>query len=857
MARSESKHEEPSASRANWAGGGAWLHCAALTDSDQGAVRSAAHSGDLREEGDHLLAVADGRGADTASALCIAKLLESFGASRRPLDERLRRAFAAADRALRGNRRLSGEGVAAVALTVGPDFRAFVAWIGDCRAYRFREGQLVPVTPAPGSSARLGLRARAHFEVRPVDVRPGDRVLLCTGELSELPDAEISKALELPGPYASVRELMQRGGRRRWYGRMTVQVAAVDRQARLLFLPPERSAFARRLRLGARMVSGALLLLSSAFVASFVLGGAKVERAAADGAALEATAPVEVERDAAEPPESETVPVPIEPPPATREPEVREPEARVEDAAREVRAEEPGTSTEVASIRHAAPVANDPDEPGSEAAPEPATPPAPEPANDAEAPPAAHVSAPQLPFVSGLPLAPPSLAGVESSPEPAEEPSSDHVAWVEPTLAFVKPGRVDSGTAEPLLPDTSDPKRAPAPFEQGDKIQIGDIERIRNYIPQPFWRNREHFFFEGMSMQIGAFYRDYSPSPERDALTAQYGGQARIGADGALENYLLGRPFPEIDPSDPEAGVKHAWNMDYRHDSPEISGSFHFTYWHRGKQLPLTYDGSAWTVRLTRRVDRAESAGDLFEGEKRKRAVGFRVAGPFDMRGMLGLRYRYLSADRAPENARRDDQWLYIPWMRRVRRFSVAERNDAVAGSDMTPDDMTGFSGIVPQFDWRYLGETKVLAPIDSRLVPYRGQGAANFGPTGLSLANDVWQVREAIILEQRPKQDRHPYRLKRLWVDKQTSVVLYAAAWDRNGELWKLIYGASRWSESDLQDTKVDGLRSFLRVCDILVNVKTGSGTRLEIYDLQPTRMSPDSVQRQINLGRLVRQGR
>jgi hypothetical protein len=438
-----------------------------------------------------------------------------------------------------------------------------------------------------------------------------------------------------------------------------------------------------------------------------------------------------------------------------------------------------------------------------------------------------------------------------------EEAAGDDVAWVEPTLAFVNPGRVDPGAAEPSLPEPVDSRRPPPPFDRGDVIQIGDLERIRNYIPQPFWRHREHFFFEGMSMQIGAFYRDYSPSQEREALTAQHGDQARVGAGGALENYVLGRPFSEIDPSDPEAGVKHAWNMDYRHDSPEISGSFHFTYWQRGKQLPLTYDGSAWTVRLTRRADRAESSGDLFEGEKRKRAVGFRVAGPFDMRGMLGLRYRYLSADRAAGEARRDDQWLYIPWLRRVRRFSMAERNDSVAGSDMTPDDMTGFSGIVPQFDWQYLGETKVLAPIDSRLIPYRGEGEANFGPTGLSLANDVWQVREAIILEQNPREDRHPYRLKRLWVDKQTYVVLYAAAWDRNGELWKLIYGASRWSESDLQDAKVDGLRSFLRVCDILVNVKTGSGTRLEVYDLKPTRMSPDRVQRQINLGRLVRQGR
>jgi hypothetical protein len=699
---------------------------------------------------------------------------------------------------------------------------------------------------------------------------------------------------------------------------MTVQVAAVHRQARVLFLPSEPSFFAQRVRLGALIASGALLLFASALLTAFVLGGREVERPAADGSVLAATAPGEIDRAAAEPPEPEAVRAPVEPQPVARGSEARveaeAPEIRTEAEAREVRAEEASPGTEVAPVQHAASVANDPDEPGSDASFEPVTEelattaaqadteePRASPAagvlplssadgaggsataSRVESVPTAHVSAPQLPFVSGLPLPAPALGGAASKPGPPEalasqahasstespdvespasssapeEPAVDHAAWVEPTLAFVDPGRVDPGAVEPSLPDRSALERLPAPFHEGDVIRIGDLARIRNYIPQPFWRHREYFFFEGMSMQIGPFHRDYSPSQEREALTAQYGGQARLGADGALENYLLGRPFPEIDPSDPKAGVKHAWNMDYRHDSPEISGPFKFTYWSRGKQLPLTYDGRAWTVRLTRRVDRAESSGDLFEGEKRKRAVGFRVVGPFDMRGMLGLRYRYLSADRAPAEARHDDQWIYIPWLRRVRRFSVAERNDAVAGSDMTPDDMTGFSGIVPQFDWRYLGETKVLAPIDSRLIPYRGAGEANFGPTGLSLANDVWQLREAIILEQSSTEHRHPYRLKRLWVDKQTYLVLYAAAWDRSGELWKLIYGANRWSESDLQEARIDGLRALLRICDVLVNVKTGSGTRLEIYDVQPTRMSPDRVRRQINLGRLVRQGR
>jgi hypothetical protein len=395
------------------------------------------------------------------------------------------------------------------------------------------------------------------------------------------------------------------------------------------------------------------------------------------------------------------------------------------------------------------------------------------------------------------------------------------------------------------------------PFKEGDTVKFEDLHKIRGYIPEPFWENREYFFFEGMTMGIGPFHANFSPSRARKTVNARYGGQAFVGKGGGLENYTLGRPFPEIDPNDPEAGIKHAWNMNYKHDAMEGRASWYFTYWDRGEQLPLWYKGTGWAMRLSRRTDQEENGGNIFKKEKRKGAGGIEIDAPFDARGLIGMGYRYLSADRAPEEARRDDVWVYIPWLRRVRRLSASERTDAIAGTDMTADDAGGFSGITPQFEWRYLGETEVLAPIDTRLVGYPYDENANFGPTGFSLGNDLWQVREAVILEQTPKIERHPYKKKLLWVDKQTYVVHYGAAYDRRGELWKLIQTAHRWSESDLQDVKVDGLRTFFRVCDILVNVFTGTGVRIELFDVQPTQLSRGQIRRQIDIGRLSREGR
>ena len=395
------------------------------------------------------------------------------------------------------------------------------------------------------------------------------------------------------------------------------------------------------------------------------------------------------------------------------------------------------------------------------------------------------------------------------------------------------------------------------PFQEGDVLSYQELDKLRGYLPEPFWANREYFFYEGMTLTVGPFKQDFSANDARKKLTARYAGQARVGKGGALENYTLGRPFPDIDPNDPDAGVKHAWNMDYKHDALEGKANWFFTYWDRGEQLPLWYKGTGWAMRLSRRTDRAEHDGNIFKKENRKGAGGIRIDAPFDARGLIGLGYRYLGADKAVEEARRDDVWVYIPWLRRTRRLSASERNDAIAGTDATADDYGGFNGIVPQFEWKYVRETEVLAAIDSTIVGYPYTEGANFGPTGFSFGSDTWQVRDVIVLEMTPLVERHPYSKKTLWVDKDTYIIHYAAAYDRRGELWKLIQPLHRWSESEAQEVKVPGLRTFFKVADVIVNVNTGTGVRLEHFDVQPTKLKRGQIRRQIDIGRLSREGK
>ncbi|MEE9606133.1 MAG: DUF1329 domain-containing protein [Myxococcota bacterium] len=402
-------------------------------------------------------------------------------------------------------------------------------------------------------------------------------------------------------------------------------------------------------------------------------------------------------------------------------------------------------------------------------------------------------------------------------------------------------------------------------FQEGDVIGFDDVDKLRPFLPEDFWDNRDFFFYEGMQLEIGPTQYDYSLTKEYQDATDRFRGQARIGPDNSLENYTSGRPFPmeEIDClGDPQAGVKILWN--FRAGGADGEAHFFYSYWDRGERLPLYYEGSARTIALAHRFEakylEGEQKGDLFRGEKRKYAFGVEVTAPFDARGIQLLSYRYKASDKPRSEARNDDTWVYVPTLRRVRRISTAQRTDAIAGTDFTFDDLRSFNGIVPQYEWQCLGERKVIGPMNTKVKGYPYEKDHNFGPYGLSYANDRWELRDVVVVRMVPKNADHPYHHKDIYIDKQTMVPLYSFAYDRKEELWKIIWHNKRWS----QDTELtgewfpgwDGVaepRAVVVISDMIANVQTGTGNRIEFWDAHGTPLpTKGKVRRYIDVGRL-----
>jgi len=406
-------------------------------------------------------------------------------------------------------------------------------------------------------------------------------------------------------------------------------------------------------------------------------------------------------------------------------------------------------------------------------------------------------------------------------------------------------------------------------FKEGDVITFDKLEAIKPYLPEEFWSNRDFFFYEGMQLQIGPLFRDYSPAQAFKDASAKFKGQAKIGPDGSLENYTAGEPFSTADidcKGDPQAGTKIIWNFDYQWEGDGANAKYYYSYWDRGEELPLYYEGTSKSINLSHRVEKeyADQGGDMFRGEKRKFAFGVEVNAPFDARGIMLITYRYKSADAPRSEAKNDDTWVYVPTLRRVRRISSAQRTDSVSGTDFTFDDLRSFAGIPPQYEWECLGELDILAPMNSHVKGYPYSRDHNFGPYGLSFADDDWELRHTWKIRMIPKNSDHPYHHKDIYLDKQTYEAHYSFAYDQKEELWKIIWHNKRWSGDSLVVPGEEWYKGWddipeprdnRIVSDMIVNVQTGTGNRIEFWDSNGTPLSSKGrVRRYIDVGRLTK---
>ena len=203
-----------------------------------------------------------------------------------------------------------------------------------------------------------------------------------------------------------------------------------------------------------------------------------------------------------------------------------------------------------------------------------------------------------------------------------------------------------------------------------------------------------------------------------------------------------------------------------------------------------------------------------------------------DVASLVSRFTRYLTSDGPLAGARADDTWRYSPDVGQMQHESSYDRAGPLEIGEIVPDDLNSFSGVVTHFTWECKGELDLLAPVNSQVRAYPYDPGHSFGPSGLSFANDRWELRRAVHVRMRPKSPDHPYARKDLFLDRQTLRPLYAFAYDRSDAIWKIIMHNGRFRAEDLGWQGVPEPRDAKTVADVVLNVQTQIGMRIEFWD-------------------------
>ncbi len=365
----------------------------------------------------------------------------------------------------------------------------------------------------------------------------------------------------------------------------------------------------------------------------------------------------------------------------------------------------------------------------------------------------------------------------------------------------------------------------------GDHISKNNAEEILDLVsPGVQW-----CVGNGMDMDIV----EAQPIPlpaDYAAATQKYAGQVTIDDRDLLVNWVAGKPFPTIDPLDPRAAQKVMYNYERTHYYSE-SLDLHLTDADTGALYIDAKNNRHYTVERHfipewLRVLR-------FQGRLRNEPVPniepnndkvFYKAGlypliePFDLKGVGGVTFRYL------DQTNHDDTWLYLPFVRRVRRMSSAQRSDALFGQDIDVDSFGGYAGQIPWFDWKFLGVKPMLMSLHGERLPHepcKGDGGMTFC--------EPWELRdEVFVVEGISRAPGYAYSKRVIYLDKPTNIIGYSDMYDPGGELWKTVMISFRASTkpNPKADFEYDETRMFAYAFSV-VDIQLMHGTRVAMPGL------------------------
>ncbi len=139
------------------------------------------------------------------------------------------------------------------------------------------------------------------------------------------------------------------------------------------------------------------------------------------------------------------------------------------------------------------------------------------------------------------------------------------------------------------------------------------------------------------------------------------------------------------------------------------------------------------------------------------------VTYPTQTKGLAVLTWTY------EDMARDQDVWLWIPALKKVRKISASEDDDAFMGSDFTVEEVS----------------TRRLEDEEYKLVGEKDFSGYTFEHTG----EMMFKGKSCFVIEATPKKPHWYYSKRIIWVDKETGGHIFDEYYDKTGRLFKTIF--------------------------------------------------------------------
>lgn len=362
-------------------------------------------------------------------------------------------------------------------------------------------------------------------------------------------------------------------------------------------------------------------------------------------------------------------------------------------------------------------------------------------------------------------------------------------------------------------------------LKAGDVLAKDNWELAKDLLPPEILRHYEdgEYVNKVVDWPLGTYHWE----PPFKAASDANAGHYDVGPEGTVIDkstgkqppFVYGIPFPQVDPKDPNAGIKVLWNFEYSYWAEGNSHNVVLLNWVSPGRVDrestqdvhfLFYDGQGPDYRLPN--------PNNFSGQFIATATT-----PADLNGTAALTWRYRDSEK------RDSNWAYVPALRRVRAVSPANRSDGFLGSDMSQDDGPFFDGKPEDFTWKLVGETEMLRLVDPKSFegkatqvwlpqggwrsvwpdqPNIGYQDPNWKGVGWAPLSAALARRPCWILEAVPKDKYYLYGKIQLYIDKET----YQGAWNRKfgwtGELLNTLQ-VTAYQRQEL--TRPDGKKEWL----------------------------------------------